>query len=419
VFSFDHNLPFDSADARTYPSQYRRVQGEPLTNVTNNLYAAFVQDQWRPRSNVTLNLGLRWDFADSLGLRGDRNNVAPRVGVTFDPWRAGRMMIRGGVGRFYDEIPMLSVRDALQARTTVDTLIRNPGYSEPFGPQTDPFGPNPNRIGSAVNSARPITFRLSEDLVTPYSDQASMGVQHALSGQTAVSMDAVWARGSRLLMTLDRNYPDLESSAAIPPRPDPRYQQINTLESIGHSRYRALQVGLEKRSGSLYGYTVAYTLSSSERDTEEPAFVPQDHRNPAADFGPAVNDARHRLAASLTLSLPGAVQIGTLVTARSGLPYNITVGTDLNRDGGNPPNDRPPGGSRNAARGDDFWQVDVRVSKTIRIGRWRVQAIAEAFNVSNHRNWTEYQGNIGSPSFGKPTNAASPRQVQVGVRVDF
>jgi hypothetical protein len=417
VFSFDHNLPFDSADARTYPSQYRRVQGEPLTNVTNNLYAVFVQDQWRPRSNVTGNIGVRWDVADSVGLQGDRNNIAPRIGLTFDPWRSGRTVIRGSVGRFFDEIPMQPVRDALQARTTVDTLIQNPGYSEPFGPQTDPFGPNLNRIGAAVNTAWPSTFRLSEDLVTPFADQASVGVQHALFGQVALSIDAAWARGSRLLMTLDRNYPNLESPAAIPPRPDARYQQINTLESIGHSRYRALQVGVEKRSDSLYGYTVAYTLSSSERDTEDPAFAPQDHRNPAADFGPAGSDARHRLAASLTLALPGAVQIGTVLTARSGLPYNITAGRDLNRDAFN--NDRPPDGSRNSARGDDFWQVDARVSKTIRIGRWRVQALAEAYNLSNHRNWTEYQGNMRSPVFGKPTNAASPRQVQVGVRVDF
>jgi hypothetical protein len=416
VFTFERNLPFDAADARTYPSQYQRVQGEFLTSVTNNLYGAFVQDQWRPRSNVTANIGVRWDFADSVGLRGDRNNIAPRIGLTFDPWRAGRTVIRGSVGRFFDEIHMQSVRDALQARTTVDTLIRNPGYSEPFGPQTDPFGPNPNRTGEAVNTAQPSTFRLSEDLVTPYADQASVGLQHDLFSQMALSIDAVWARGSRLLMRLDRNYPDLESPAA--PRPDTRYQRINTLESIGHSRYRALQVGVEKRSDTLYGYTVAYTLSSSQRDTEDSTFVPQDHRNPAADFGPAGSDARHRLAASLTLALPGVVQIGTVLTARSGLPYNITVGTDRNGDGFND-TDRPSGGSRNSARGDDFWQVDARVSKTIRIGGWRVQAIAEAFNVSNHRNWTEYQGNMRSLVFGKPTNAASSRQVQAGVRVDF
>ena len=55
------NRPFDPADASTYPVQYIRFVGEPASDLNSRLYTLFVQDQWKPLSNVTFNLGVRWD----------------------------------------------------------------------------------------------------------------------------------------------------------------------------------------------------------------------------------------------------------------------------------------------------------------------------------------------------------------------
>ena len=103
--------------------------------------------------------------------------------------------------------------------------------------------------------------------------------------------------------------------------------------------------------------------------------------------------------------------------ARSALPYNVTTGADNNRD--SVFNDRPTGVSRNSARGADFWQVDTRVSKTIEAFGQHFEVLAEAFNVANRRNWTGFIGNMKSSSFGSPTDAAIPREVQLGIRVSF
>jgi hypothetical protein len=78
-----------------------------------------------------------------------------------------------------------------------------------------------------------------------------------------------------------------------------------------------------------------------------------------------------------------------------------------------------PGVRRNSARGDDFWQIDARVSKTFLFGCCKIELLAESFNLANHRNWIDYTGALNSPSYGKPTGAASPREIQLGVRVDF
>ena len=106
-----------------------------------------------------------------------------------------------------------------------------------------------------------------------------------------------------------------------------------------------------------------------------------------------------------------------LFTARSALPYNITTGADDNGDLAM--TDRPLGVGRNAGRGTASWQVDGRLSKSFRLGRQRIDVLAEVFNLTNRPNWTAFDGVITNATFGRPTSSGEPRQVQLGMRVDF
>jgi hypothetical protein len=117
------------------------------------------------------------------------------------------------------------------------------------------------------------------------------------------------------------------------------------------------------------------------------------------------------------MDLPSAVRLTTLVTARSALPYNITTGADDNGDLAI--TDRPSGMSRNSARGTAAWQLDLRLSKVVSISRRHVELLGEVFNVTNRRNWSAFDGVVSNPTFGKPTSSGDPRQIQLGVRVDF
>ena len=149
------------------------------------------------------------------------------------------------------------------------------------------------------------------------------------------------------------------------------------------------------------------------------AFLPQDHRNPGAERGPSLSDVRHRFAGTFTAELPWSFQLASVVIAESAPPYSVTMGrgVDLNFDIFD--NDRPPGVARNTERGDDFWQIDVRVSKWFGSGSRRVELLAEVFNLANHRNWASFNGVLTSKTFRQPGNAEPPRQVQLGIRVDF
>ena len=106
-----------------------------------------------------------------------------------------------------------------------------------------------------------------------------------------------------------------------------------------------------------------------------------------------------------------------LLTARSALPYNITTGADDNGDLA--VTDRPLNVSRNSARGEPAWQLDGRLSRIFKIGRQRIELLADVFNATNQPGWIAFDGAITNVTFGKPTSSTDARQVQLGVRVDF
>ena len=408
TFTFTTSTPFNAAVASTYPTQYTKNTGDPIVDLNNNIYAFFVQDQWRPVDRLTVNAGLRWDFEDVVGISHDKNNFAPRFGLVWDVNGTGRTVLRTNAGIYYDQIFLNIPLNAENAKKFVQTLITNPGYP-------DPNGPNPNRTTTGPTTPIPSTTQFAPDNHTPYTQQITGGIQRQIGNTLSISADLVRARGLGLLRSIDANYPNLDDPART--RPNPSFQRITIVETQGNSWYTGLQVGVEKRLAKRHSYTVAYTLSKTERDTEDFNFFPVDNRFYDLEKGPASNDARHRVSAALSLQLPWDIQASTLVAGRSALPYNITTGADDNRD--TQTNDRPAGVGRNAGRGASLFQADLRLTKMVRMRGVAVELIGEAFNITNQKNWTNFEGNQRAVNYSRPTNGESTRQVQLGFRVDF
>jgi Carboxypeptidase regulatory-like domain/TonB dependent receptor-like, beta-barrel len=428
TFTFATDRPFDPADLTTYPTQFTQSIADPDVDLPDDLYGLFLQDTWRATGRLTLNLGIRYDRENAFSrinhVADDTNNVAPRVGFVWDPTGAGRTILRGGAGLYVDQTflnPPLNVVLAQRAR---DITIVNPGYPDPYS-------------RGSVTASLPSISVASENMLTPETRSVSLGLKRELVPGLAVSVDGVYSRGYNQYNNGDLNPPHPITGV----RPDPRYLRITRYESEGHSWYSALLASVEKRPGKWPGFGASYTLSRTLRDVEGFLFLAQDQNNPAAEKGFGENHRTHQIAAHSTWAMPAGFQIAAVVQARSGRPFTVTTGVDNNRDTNI--NDRPdlavPGGDprsastyfagftgrvgnlgRNTAIGDPYLAADIRVSKIVRVQRMRFEGFVEAFNATNRVNFGLPTGNIRSSSFGQPTAIqGSPRQVELGLRVDF
>ena len=162
-----------------------------------------------------------------------------------------------------------------------------------------------------------------------------------------------------------------------------------------------------------------------------------DQNNLEADRGNSLQDQRHKVSFSGVFVTPpaasgglwrilGDINVAPIVSLASPFFYNITTGTDTNGDG--VINDRPLGVGRNTYEGDTVRRVDLRISRGFRLGSERtVQIIAEAFNLFNTVNFTNFNTVWGTgaypdtpvATFGRSTQADDPRIIQFGIRYAF
>jgi outer membrane receptor protein involved in Fe transport len=427
VFQFATDRPFDPNDLTTYPTTFTQNQGDVNFEFLVDGFAAFVQDTWQLPSNVTINAGLRYDRWSMTGTDLRDLSFAPRLGVAWDPGGDGKTSIRGGVGVFYNNImtnvPIFTAFFAGQ-RTIV---INNPGYPDPFS------------RGSAANIPLS-TYLFQEDQPLPRTYNTTIGVQRQIVPRLAVGVDYVHAKGRQLLQMIETN----PVQPVTLTRLDPTRGFIRRIESRGYSNYNGLLFSTNARISTGAQVGVAYTLSAYKTSTEaENGLIQADDLNPDDSYAYGGNDQRHRTVINGTVTLPWAIQLSGILFSRSGVPVNITTGSDNNRNGTS--NDRPdlapgvvlkganqfdrsnfvaPGARtgnlpRNAARGPSFWQVDLRVQKTFPLGRSRMDLIVEAFNLTNKVNLFNPVGNLASASFGRSVSADIARQVQLGVRLGF
>jgi hypothetical protein len=244
-----------------------------------------------------------------------------------------------------------------------------------------------------------------------------------------------YQRGHNIIMSRNVNVPTLTAAQAallgIPNlgRPNPDFANISRFEAIGDSWVHGVTFSLIARPVSWGSARLSYTLSKAE-DTAGNAFfsTPQDNADIAAEKGPSDNDQRHRIVMSGTIggealrALHG-IEIGYVVSYATGVPFNVLAGSDLNNDTNN--NDRPAGVSRNSGRQSSTGSVDLRVGRSFKIsGRQSVEALVEAFNLFNRVNILSVNSTFGSgtvplPTFGLPTLAGDPRQIQLGLRWNF
>ncbi|PYR67784.1 MAG: hypothetical protein DMF88_11630 [Acidobacteria bacterium] len=289
-----------------------------LHNYWMNGYA---QDEWKPISNVTVNLGLRYDtqyhsFNNQLDFTGrevlkqlvdptsrhDNNNFGPRVGVAWDVTNDTRTLVRAAYGRFYQYLPQGSLRNELGTLLQNSISITNPSYPDPYG--------GLSQQAFVTVSARPNVNILDDNIQNMTGDTATAGVSRQLMRNLAIHVDGVYTNLRQFARTQNINQPrpafdfttlDAATAAKIAAfstaqlnaaRPMANWGNIVQLTSNGWSHYRALYVRLDKRMANRYMYLVSYTRDWTTNSVDNVS----DFYHPDLDTGPS--GRKHTLVAS-------------------------------------------------------------------------------------------------------------------------
>ena len=465
------------ANVRSYTQSY----GNASYTVDDTLWAMFVQDDYRVRPDLTINLGLRYEqqtFTDA------RKSFAPRAGFAYNVHGDGKTVIRGGYGIYYSQIIDNSEANyALTGPTGVFNYTASPG--QVGFPASVAAAPLPAFPAGAIAPLRSLYVRPGDSkyldqffpantlsaypsqLLNPYSQQWSIGIERRLASDWVLSVDYVGSHTLRITRPLDVDAPtpfirtapgqvrtaqaanctrpywiwwygqhNLTCSPAAATNPQPPYSVIQTDVANGYAFYDALDVNLTHRFSHGLSMLASYTWSHA-LDNVDPDTTSQNPNDPnftgRIEHANAIFDQRHRFVLSGFYAAPFKINLGGVATLASGLPYNYTTGVNNSGDTG-ATTDRPVINGvvvgRNTGRGRAIYDFAPFVERGFSFGaeRVRLNLRAEAFNVFNHANFVGYSGTYGNGptpgvGFGTPlvgiTNQLPARSLQFLVKLAF
>jgi hypothetical protein len=330
TWTFQDLAAFHASDA--FQFSINSVPGATTTvipTVTANVVDAglYVQDDWRVRPNLTVSAGLRFETQNAIGDHGD---WAPRVSVAWGigggQKSAAKTVLRAGFGMFYDRLTEPSVMQAerLNGVTQLQYIATaNLNY---------PTIPSPEEL----QAASPTIYQIDPRFRAPYILQTAVSLERQVSKAVTVTASYLNSRGFRQLLTRNINAPLPGTFDPTDPasgvRPDGTNNNIYQYESEGVFRQNQLIVNASVRAGarlSLFGY---YTLNNVHSNVSSSGGFPSNQYDLDQDYGRPTYDIHHRVFFGGSISLPYGFRASPFMIASSGVPYNVTIGSDVNGD---------------------------------------------------------------------------------------
>jgi len=254
-----------------------------------------------------------------------------------------------------------------------------------------------------------------------YSEQGSFEIEQQLGSRTTLSAGYQHVRGLRLIMSINQNVPTCVASGSNNGcRPNSTYANNSQYSPRGDSNYNAFHLSFVQRPARWGDYRISYSYSKALDNVGQAFFSsPIDNFNIWQDYGRSDNDQRHRFVFNGSVHSHG-FQLSGLLQYYSTLPFNITTGATTVQGTSARPTVNGAFISRNAGSGFDFLSLGLRLSRAFRITeRVRLNAIAEAFNATNHVNGVSLNGVFGSATFRQVTAVGDPRSFQFALRFSF
>lgn len=306
------------------PNQLIIAGGNPFAEVKQWDIGPFFQDDWKMRPDLTLSLGLRYQYQTQLN---SKYMLAPRFSFAWTPWMnpkgAPKTVVRGGIGMFYD---LVRTSVTLQAN-------RYDGHTEQQYIVTDPVllasYPNVPPLAAIAAFAQPQTiWQKVPALTQPYYIQSSISVERAMPHNTTLSISYLDTHGVHQLRSRNLNAP----APVIGTRPFGNGFNVYDFETTGWYKQHLLIFNVQSRLNPKINFNANYTFGRAAGDTDGAGSFPSSSYNLTNEIGRSSFDVRHRFTLTGSFEAKWGIGFFPLIIAQSGAPFNITTGLDTNAD---------------------------------------------------------------------------------------
>ncbi|HYW49901.1 MAG TPA: TonB-dependent receptor [Gemmatimonadaceae bacterium] len=444
----------------------RTVEESGTQSLAQTDLGVFIQDTWTPRSNLTINYGLRWEaqqqpdpltdpadvfYAPLIGasrttpagtfrfpsngkIPSDYGMFQPRFGLAWDVNGDGKSVLRVSAGQYFARIAALNLASVRNNNGSVgQTIFRNSALTGVLGapPAYDQLLPAPT--GAPF---RPDIFVIDENFRNPRTRSVTAGYEREVVSGISASVNYVYAKADRLTRFVNRNdvvFGDGTNgpfTAAL--AGGNGIGTLTTVESTARSEYNGVTFGIARRNARNNSFEVNYTLASdkSDDDNERDPFTFRYARANRLDreWSYSDRDQRHRLNAYLLSRLPAGFAINNRFSYASAQPVSESCGANNAGTGqrGAAASRVCPNGTildRNTLRRDnDFASWDVRLSRPFTVrGSQTIEASIDVFNVLGRNNFKDpaFNGLLFNFDGTVRSGLGDPRQVQAGLRYQF
>jgi len=303
------------------PSYYTQTAGRSSFQVDWLDAGLFAQDDWKLRPNFTVSYGLRFETQNNFS---DKADFAPRLGFA---WGIGgnaknppKTILRAGFGMFYDRFNYnLVLQEERQGgieqqNYQVAYQVPNPTFAVSGAPLP------PNLLPAATSTI----YQTNPDLHAPYTIQAGVTLERQLTKTANLAVTYLNSRGLHQFYTDNLNAYD----PVLGERPQGIDQNVFQYQSEGTFKQNQLIINGSIRMGtklSLFGY---YTLNYANSDTSGATNLASVPGHVGMDYGRASFDIRNRLFIGGSVGMPYGFRFSPFLVASSGIPFNVTTGTD-------------------------------------------------------------------------------------------
>ena len=509
-------------------------RGQFDRGLRNYLLAGYVQDEWRITPRLTFNYGLRYEINTPFSEIRNRLNewapgqqstvfpnapkgllfpgdpgvaagiapnyykaLMPRIGLAWDPLGDGKTTVRAAYGIFYDSFTN-GAGGPLQAATSALPYTQFQEFSGPGFDIANPYGGQAPPSGTLAFPKPATVLTVDQTMRPPYVQNWNFSVERVIAQDYLLNVRYVGNMGTHLPRFVEAN-PSIYGTGATSENADQRrlyagcpssggpcdFTSVGLISDLANSSYHSLQTTFSRRFSKALGFQASYWYSKSLDDVSSFNLTGSATRlvagendlaqNPfdlAAEHGPSIFDARHRLTISGSYIMPvwrqapkaaaafvNGWQLSGIGTFSSGTPFTVYDSANVSLQGSAPeitgfyasrpdlvgdPNAGPHtpeqwvsrsaflrldpvtqagqfgNEGRNVVRGPGLANVDLSLMKGFQLGETRrLQFRAECFNIANHANFFLPEVDLASPAFGRITESRAPRLFQFALKFLF